>query len=135
MRKYLYHIKKSSFDGENRWNVYVQADRRFSLKEMLAKQHWVLHNIVQLPFNQCEVKMASCREGSTSILVILEPNSSAFHFDTVSINKLNHTVILDYDFVLEFVFSRKNHVKPFLELLQNHWKGEWVKDHVKPEAR
>jgi len=92
------------------------------------KQHWVLSNIIDLPFNNYEIKTASCREGDTAILAMLEPDTSAFHCDIININKLKHKVEIYYDFLLEFVFTEDTHLKPFLEFLQQQWKGEWKQE-------
>jgi len=128
MRKYVYSIVEGSRSGESRFHLYIRAERRFSFEEMLAKQHWALAHIDELPFNDYEIKLASSREGSTQILILLEPDSSAFHADVVTIKKEVKTVELHYDFVLEFVFTEKEHIEPFLQLIQNKWVGEWVEE-------
>jgi len=126
VRHYLYHIIDNTWKGKKRWNLYVQANRRFSLGEMLAKQHWILAHIDELPFNNITLKTASCRESTQLIQPILpEPSTVAFHYDDITMNKLNRVITWDYDFVLEFVFHNEKHVQPFLDFLQKHWHGEW----------
>ena len=127
IRHYYYHIINNTWKGKNRWNLYVQANRRFSLKEMLAKQHWILAHIDELPFNNITIKTASCRESSTEIIhpIIPEPNTVAFHFNEITLDKIARIISWDYDFVLEFVFNDEKHVEPFLDFLQKHWRGEW----------
>jgi hypothetical protein len=51
MRHYCYHVCENVTKRNKRWNLYVTAHRGFSLKEILAKQHWVLRHIDELPFN------------------------------------------------------------------------------------
>lgn len=128
MRKYIYSIVEGSRSGESRFHLYIRAERRFSFKEMLAKQHWAMAHLNELPFNDYEIKLASSREGSTQILIFLEPNSSAFHADVVTVKKETKIFEIHYDFILEFVFTEKEHIDPFLQIIQSRWKGEWVED-------
>jgi len=128
LRRYFYTIKRNMRDEETRYHLYITAKRRFSFNEMLAKQHWVLAHLDELPFNDITVKIGSCREGSTQIVALLEPISSAFHYDYVRINKLKRHFEIWYDFVLEFVFTEKEHVEVFLEWIRKKWKGEWKED-------
>ena len=126
VRHYYYHLINNTWKGKTRWNLYVQANRRFSLKEMLAKQHWILGHIDELPFNNVTLKIASCRESTEVIKPILpKPSTSAFHLVNITLDKVARVIIWDYDFVLEFVFNNEKHVQPFLAFLQKHWRGEW----------
>jgi len=118
MRKYFCSIKKTLNDNETRYNLYITAKKRFSLDEILVKQHFVLSHLDELPFNNITVKVASCREGSTQIVALLEPASSAFHFDYVRLNKLDRPLEIWYDNVLEFVFTEKEHLQKFLEWIK-----------------
>ena len=127
MRHYCYQIVEKIMKGEKHWTLYVTANRSFSLQEMLAKQHWVLRHIDELPFNNITFKTASCRESIAVIKPVLpEPSTVAFHYDDITLDKLNREIIWGYDFVLEFVFHTEEHVQPFLEFLKKHWKGQWT---------
>ena len=130
MRRYFYSIKETSKGDEKRYNLYIWAKRRFSLGEMLAKQHYVMAYLDELPFNNITVKTASCREGTTQIVALLEPTSSAFHYNYVNINKLDRSIEIYYDYVLEFVFTEKEHVETFLEWIRRKWKGEWQEEEL-----
>jgi len=130
VRRYFYSIKETVRGNEVRYNLYITAKRRFSLDEMLAKQHYVMAHLDELPFNNITVKTASCREGTTQIVALLEPTSSAFHYDYVNLNKLDRSVEIYYDHVLEFVFTEKEHVETFLEWIRRKWKGEWKKEEL-----
>ena len=122
MRQYLYHIKRSN---PKRWNLYIEAKRTFSLSEMLAKQHWVLGNIADAPIqSNFDVTAASCVE--IDALRKLEPISSAFHYDSLKVDRKRKSIVYDYGFVLEFVFRKLEYIKPFLEWLQKVWKGDWI---------
>ena len=128
MRQYFYSIKETVRDDVKRYNLYIWAKRRFSLGEMLAKQHFVLSHLDELPFNSITVKTASCREGSTQIVALLEPTSSAFHYDYINLDKLERVLEIWYDNVLEFVFTERKHVQQFLEWIKKKWKGKWVEE-------
>jgi hypothetical protein len=128
VRRYYYHLV-NTWKGKTRWNLYVQANRRFSLREMLAKQYWILGHIDELPFNNVTLKIASCRESTAEVIkpIFPEPSTSAFHFVNVTLDKAARVITWEYDFVLEFVFNDEKYVEPFLEFLQKHWCGEWKK--------
>jgi len=127
-RQYYYGLKQTIWQNEKRWNLYVTANRRFSLKELLAKQHFVLSHIDELPFNNITLKLAASRESFQVIEPIFpEPETAAFHLDEVTLDKISRKVMWDYDFVLEFVFDNEQHIDPFLNFLQKHWKGKWNK--------
>jgi len=128
LRKYIYSIVEGSRSGEPRFHLYIRAERRFSLRELYAKQHWAMAHLDGLPFNEYAVKLAMSREGSTQILILLEPSSSAFHMDVVTVKKETKTVEIHYDNILEFVFTEKEHIDPFLRLIQSEWRGEWIED-------
>jgi len=98
----------------------------FSLKEILAKQHFVLAHIDELPFNHVNLKTASCRESFQIIEPV--PSTVAFHVDDITLDKVKRKIIWSYDFVLEFVFQRKKHIEGFLEFLQKHWSGTWERE-------
>jgi hypothetical protein len=87
---------------------------------MLAKQHWILAHIDELPFNNITIKTASCRESIEVIKPILpEPSTVAFHIDDITLDKIARVISWDYDFVLEFVFNNEKHVQPFLDFLHS----------------
>jgi len=130
-RKFFYHIKKTSEPDGWRYHLYVNASRRFSLNELLAKQHNLLLNLPEI-FKEdiekgLEVKLASCRESKPFQITFFftEPVSSAFHFDLLKIQEKE--IILDYDNILEVVFTDKAHLMKVLKWMKNNWKGEWIK--------
>lgn len=125
MRKYIYSIVEGYRSSSPRFHLYISAIRRFSLRELFAKQLWALMHLEELPFNEFTVTTAAAREGTTHIVVIQSPSSSAFHYGRITVKKEVMTVEIHRDYVLEFVFYSKEHVEPFLQLVKNKWKGEW----------
>ena len=129
VRKYFYHIKETSEPDGWRYHLYVHANRRFSLNELLAKQHNLLLKLPEI-FKEdiekdLEVKLASCRESKPFQITFFftEPVSSAFHFDLLK--KQEKEIILDYDNILELVFTDKHDLMKVLVWMKNNWKGEW----------
>jgi len=130
LRKFFYYVKKGWNKGEKdslRYHLYIQAEPRFSQKEMYAKQHRVHSRLDELPFNrEIEVKSGSSREGRTAVMILLEPNSSAFHYDFTLVKKVTKILEVSYDNVLEFVFMEEKHIEPFLDFVMKLWGGKWL---------
>ena len=130
-RKYFYHIKKTSEPNGWRYHLYVRASRRFSLQELLAKQHKLLMSLPEIFIEniekglETEVKLASARESDPILICFSEPVTSAFHFDYMKLS--NKQIEIDYDNILELVFTDKAHLMKVLEWMKNNWKGEWIK--------
>jgi len=125
-RKYFYQIKETSDPDGWRYHLYVNAKRRFSLNELLAKQHNLMMKLPEIFREDIEVKLASCRESGplTITFFFTEPVSSAFHFDFLK--KQDREITLGYDNILELVFTDKRHLMKVLEWMKNNWKGEWI---------
>ena len=125
VRKYFYHVKETSEPDGWRYHLYVQANRRFSLGELLAKQHNLMMKLPEIFKEDIEVKLATCRESGPMAITFFfqEPVTSAFHYDFLK--KQKQQIFLYYDNVLELVFTRKAHLMKVLEWMKNNWKGEW----------
>lgn len=121
----MYSIVEGYRSGDPRFHLYISAIRRFSLRELFAKQLWAMTHLEELPFNEFTVTTAAAREGTTHVVIIQSPNSSAFHFGRIVVKKETMSIEVHCDFVLEFVFYNKEHIEPFLQLVKNKWKGEW----------
>jgi hypothetical protein len=125
MRTFYYRVKENAFNSEKRYHLYIWADRRFSLYEMLAKQHNILNHLYEIFQEDVEIKLASCRE-SNSVIIKFNFSTSAFHADIVEIKHSKKEIFFDYENVLEFVLTDSRHIDKLLEWLKSKWKGEWI---------
>ena len=141
MRTYTYQIKQGPGNEPNKtiFHLYITAVPRFSLREVLAKQHWFMTHLLDLPFNKIELKLAGSRESrdihieiDIDILqkeidkVVVLP-TSVFHYDYVTLDKVSKTVSVDYENVIEIVLYENTQIQPVLDLVMSKWKGVWQK--------
>ena len=125
MRTFYFIVKENTSNGQKRYHLYVWAERRFSLYEMLAKQHKILTHVHEIFDEDTEVKIASCLETS-SVIVKFNFKTSAFHADVIEIKHSKKEIFFDYENVLEFVLLNRKDVDKLLNWLKSKWKGEWI---------
>ena len=146
LRTYIWYVKEGpGFEQEKIYHVYISAHPRMSMREVLAKQAFILTHLLDLPFNEeLEIKVAACRENRNIPIAlsyddiisqlehVAEIDTSAMDYAHVKLNKVSKMFDYEWDHLLEVILYEEAHISPFLDYLRKVWKGDWIQGDAGP---